>query len=58
MKERFDEVDDQILYYLTAEARHTSAPNIAEEVDLAPPTVRNRISRLEDSDIIVGITPT
>jgi DNA-binding Lrp family transcriptional regulator len=54
MGDRVDEVDEQILYYLTEEARHTSAPDIAEEVDLAPPTVRNRISRLEESGVIVG----
>ena len=54
MEERIDEVDERILYYLTAEARHTSAPDIADEVDLAPPTVRNRISRLEESGVIVG----
>ena len=54
MGDRIDEVDEQILYYLTEEARHTSAPDIADEVDLAPPTVRNRISRLEESGVIVG----
>ena len=54
MEDRTDEIDEQILYYLTEEARHTSAPDIADEVDLAPPTVRNRISRLEESGVIVG----
>ena len=54
MGDRIDEVDEQILYYLTEEARHTSAPDIADEVDLAPPTVRNRISRLEENGVIVG----
>ena len=54
MEERIDEVDERILYHLAEDARHTSAPDIAEEVDLAPPTVRNRIGRLEESGVIVG----
>ena len=59
MGNRIDEVDEQILYYLAEEARHTSAPDIADEVDIAPPTARNRISRLEESSVIAGfITPT
>ncbi|QLG50316.1 Lrp/AsnC family transcriptional regulator [Natrinema halophilum] len=49
-----DDVDEQILYYLTREARHTSAPDIAEKVDVSPPTVRNRIRRLEEDGIING----
>ena len=59
MGDRVGEVDEQILYYLAEEARHTSAPDIADEVDLAPLTARNRIGRLEESSVIVGfITPT
>ena len=49
-----DTVDEQILYYLTDEARHTSAPDIAAEVDVSAPTVRNRIRRLEEAGVIRG----
>ena len=54
MEQRIDEIDEQIIHYLTEEARHTSAPEIADKVDLAPPTVRNRISRLEEDGVILG----
>ncbi|WP_265108219.1 Lrp/AsnC family transcriptional regulator [Halosolutus halophilus] len=54
MSQRIDEIDEQILYYLTQEARHTSAPDIAEKVDVSAPTVRNRIRRLEEEGVIVG----
>lgn len=49
-----DTVDEQILYYLTEDARHTSAPDIAEKVDVSAPTVRNRIRRLEEAGVIKG----
>jgi Lrp/AsnC family leucine-responsive transcriptional regulator len=51
---QIDTVDEQILYYLADEARHTSAPDIAEKVDVSAPTVRNRIRRLEDAGVIRG----
>ncbi|MGQ3412331.1 winged helix-turn-helix transcriptional regulator [Natrinema sp. LN54] len=54
MTEGIDEIDERILYYLTEDARHTSAPDIAEEVDISPPTVRNRIRRLEENGVIIG----
>lgn len=54
MGQRIDEIDEQILYYLTQEARHTSAPDIAKKVDVSAPTVRNRIRRLEEEGVIVG----
>lgn len=54
MDEGIDDIDERILYYLTEDARHTSAPDIAEEVDLSPPTVRNRIRRLEENGVITG----
>ena len=49
-----DTIDEQILYYLSQDARHTSAPDIAEKVDVSAPTVRNRIRRLEDAEVIRG----
>lgn len=54
MGNRIDTIDQQILYYLAADARHTSAPDIADEVDVSPPTIRNRIRRLEEEGIIRG----
>ncbi|MFB6242488.1 MAG: winged helix-turn-helix transcriptional regulator, partial [Halobaculum sp.] len=54
MSYRPDEIDRRILYYLGANARDTSAPTIAEEVDVTPATVRNRINRLEEHGIIRG----
>lgn len=54
MSERIDAIDERILYYLADEARHTSAPDIAERVDVSAPTVRNRIRRLEEDGIIRG----
>lgn len=54
MSPQIDTVDEQILYYLAQEARHTSAPDIAEQVDVSAPTVRNRIRRLEEAGVIQG----
>jgi DNA-binding Lrp family transcriptional regulator len=54
MTYRPDEIDRRILYYLGMNARDTSAPMIAEEVDVTPATVRNRINRLEEHGIIRG----
>lgn len=54
MSVQIDTTDKQILYYLSQEARHTSAPDIAEQVDVSAPTVRNRIRRLEEAGIIRG----
>ncbi|AGN01034.1 lrp-type transcriptional regulator [Salinarchaeum sp. Harcht-Bsk1] len=54
MSLEIDSIDERILYYLAQEARHTSAPDIAENVDVSPPTVRNRIRRLEEEGVIRG----
>ncbi|CCQ33264.1 Transcription regulator protein [Halorhabdus tiamatea SARL4B] len=54
MARAIDAIDEQILYYLAQEARHTSAPDIAERVEVSPPTVRNRIRQLEADGIIQG----
>jgi len=51
---RIDSVDERILYHLAADARHTSAPDIAAELDVSAPTVRNRIRRLEEAGVIRG----
>lgn len=54
MSIQIDEIDERIIYRLTEDARHTSAPDIAEEVGVSPPTIRNRIRRLEAENIIEG----
>lgn len=54
MDYRVDEIDKRILYYLGQDARHTSAPAIAEEVHVTPATIRNRIRELEERGILRG----
>ncbi|WP_336328492.1 Lrp/AsnC family transcriptional regulator [Halovenus sp. HT40] len=49
-----DAIDERIIHRLTQDARHTSAPEIAEEVDVSAPTIRNRIRRLEEEGVIEG----
>ena len=51
---RVDEIDKRILYELVADARRTSAPMIAESVDVTPATIRHRIDQLEEHGIIQG----
>lgn len=47
-----DEIDQRIIYALQSDARHTSASDIAESLDVSARTVRNHIRRLEDDGII------
>jgi DNA-binding Lrp family transcriptional regulator len=54
MSYRIDEIDKRILYHLAVDARNTTAPTIAEEVDVSPGTIRNRVEQLEDHGIITG----
>lgn len=54
MSYRLDEIDKRILYYLAQDARNTSAPMIAEEMNVSPATIRNRIDQLEEHGVIVG----
>ena len=54
MANRLDEIDRRILYHLAEDARNTSAPMIAEEVNVSPGTIRNRITQLENRGIIEG----
>lgn len=51
---RIDEIDRRIIYALMTDARHTSAPMIAKEVNVSPGTIRNRIDQLESRGIIQG----
>ena len=54
MDYRVDEVDKRILYYLVQDARNTDTSAIAEEVQVTPATVRNRIRQLEEHGVIRG----
>ncbi len=54
MPRRFDSIDKRIIYRLTQDARGISAPEIAEEVNVSPGTIRNRIQKLENEGIIRG----
>lgn len=54
---KLDEVDKGILHVLQQDARNNSASDIAEKVDVAPNTVRNRIKNLEDANVIDGYFP-
>jgi len=51
---RLDEIDKRVLYHLARDARNTSAPDVAEEVNVSPGTIRNRIAQLEERGIIEG----
>lgn len=51
---RIDDIDRRIIHALMADARNTSAPMIAEQVNVSPGTIRNRIKQLESHGIIRG----
>lgn len=52
-----DEVDRGILHMLQKDARNNQASDIADAVGVSPNTVRNRIARLEEHDILQGYHP-
>ncbi len=54
MKRGLDEIDKRIIYELMQDARNVSAPTIADQMDVSPGTIRNRISQLEADGIITG----
>jgi len=54
MENRLDEIDKRILYYLAGDARNTAASDIAEEMEVTPATIRNRIRQLEADGILRG----
>ncbi|MEA1932494.1 Lrp/AsnC family transcriptional regulator [Halohasta litorea] len=58
MDEQLDTIDQRVIYELMADARNTSAPQIAEAVDVSAATIRNRIARLEERDVITGYHAT
>lgn len=49
-----DEIDKRILFHLSADARNASAAAIAEDFEVTPATIRNRIKKLEASGVIEG----
>lgn len=52
-----DDVDRGIVQMLQEDARNNSASVIADEVGVAPNTVRNRIDRLEEQGVVRGYHP-
>ncbi len=58
MTYRLDEIDRRIIHALMEDARNTSAPMIAEGLNVSAGTVRNRIDRIEEAGIIQGYTAT
>jgi DNA-binding Lrp family transcriptional regulator len=54
MGRRIDDIDRRILYELARDARNVSAPQVAEAVDVSAATIRNRITQLEQNNIIRG----
>lgn len=54
MDDRIDEIDKRIIYALTNDARNTSAPMIADEMNVSAGTIRNRTHQLEERGIITG----
>ncbi|MDJ1430922.1 Lrp/AsnC family transcriptional regulator [Halostagnicola sp. A-GB9-2] len=55
---RLDEIDRRIVYALMSDARNTSAPAIAADVNVSGATIRNRIAQLEEHGIIEGYRAT
>ena len=49
-----DDLDRRIIHALQEDARHTSASEIAESLDVSARTVRNRIAKLEEAGVIRG----
>jgi DNA-binding Lrp family transcriptional regulator len=58
MTHRLDDIDRQIIYALMDDARNTSAPMIADGLNVSAGTIRNRIDRLEEEGVIQGYTAT
>lgn len=54
MSKRPDDIDRRIIYRLMADARNTSVPAIAKEVNVSARTIRNRIQQLEERGILTG----
>ena len=53
-EDTIDDVDSAILYALQEDARSMSSGDIAERTGTSDSTVRKRIQRLEDDDVVKG----
>jgi len=51
---RLDKIDQQTIYWLMADARGVSAPEIADGLNVSAGTIRNRINQLEENGVIRG----
>lgn len=54
---KLDDVDRVILHLLQRDARHATAVDIAERIEVSDGTVRNRIGSLEERGVIKGYVP-
>lgn len=52
-----DDIDRAILHLLQQDARNSTPPQIADQLDVSANTVRNRIEQLENVGIIEGYHP-
>jgi DNA-binding Lrp family transcriptional regulator len=57
MSPELDNVDRGILYMLQEDARNTTSEDIADKTGVSASTIRNRLERLEDDDVIRGYHP-
>lgn len=51
---RIDDIDRRVIHALMTDARNTTGPMIADQVNVSPGTIRNRINQLETHGIIRG----
>lgn len=52
-----DEVDRGILHHLQQDARNSTSTEMAEQLNIAASTVRNRLARMEDEGVIKRYIP-
>jgi Lrp/AsnC family transcriptional regulator, leucine-responsive regulatory protein len=52
-----DDLDFRILHLLQEDARHRTPVDMAEELPVSAQTIRNRITKMENSGVIEGYAP-
>lgn len=57
MAPELDNIDRGILHLLQKDARNNTTAEIAEQVDVSATTVSNRITKMENEDVIDGYHP-
>lgn len=57
MAPELDNIDRGILHLLQKDARNNTTAEIAEQVDVSATTVSNRITKMENEDVIDGYNP-